>query len=236
MESCHEKKIIIAIDGFSSGGKSTFAREIAKRMGYVFVDTGSMYRAVTLFAMEHGLVRDGKLDEQGLLDALDGINISFKFNPGRGASDIYLNDRNVEAEIRTVAVSDMVTAVSGIPEVREKLVKMQQDMGRSKGVVMDGRDVGTVVFPSAELKIFLTADPAIRARRRYDEMIAKGYDVSLEEIERNIRQRDEADQKRKVGPLRKAVDAIVLDNSYMTLEEQMDWVMKKVAEICDPAV
>lgn len=236
MDNCKQKKITIAIDGFSSGGKSTFAREIAARLGYVFVDTGAMYRAVTLFAMENGMVRGGELDKESLLRALDRIDISFRFDPGRGASDIYLDGRNVEGEIRTVAVSDLVSSVSSIPEVRAKLVKIQQDMGRDKGIVMDGRDIGTVVFPGAELKIFLTADPAIRARRRYDELKAKGQKVSLEEIERNIRERDEADQRRAVSPLRKADDAIVLDNSYMTLARQMDWVMKKVAEICDPDV
>ncbi|MCC8036250.1 MAG: (d)CMP kinase [Rikenellaceae bacterium] len=226
MESCSDKKIIIAIDGFSSGGKSTFAREIASRLGYIFIDTGAMYRAVTLYALENGAIRGGILDEDKLVGMLDDIEIVFRFNPSRGASDIYVNGQYAEGKIRTIEVSNLVSAVSSVPEVRAKLVALQQQMGRGRGIVMDGRDIGTVVFPDAELKIFLTADPAVRARRRYEELTAKGMEVSLEEIERNIRERDEADQSREVSPLRKADDAIVLDNSRMTLAEQMDWVME----------
>lgn len=225
------KKIIIAIDGFSSGGKSTFAKQIAKRLGYIFIDTGAMYRAVTYYAMQHNVIREGAVDTPALVAALDDIHIEFRFNPERGASDIYVNGECVEDAIRTVAVSDNVSAVSSIPQVRKKLVAMQQEMGRAKGIVMDGRDIGTVVFPQAELKIFLTADPAVRARRRYEEMKAKGADVSLEEIERNIRSRDEADQNRAVSPLRRADDAIVLDNSYMTPAEQMEWFDRRLAEL-----
>lgn len=225
------KKIIIAIDGFSSGGKSTFAKQIAKRLGYIFIDTGAMYRAVTYYAMQHNVIREGTVDTPALVAALDDIHIKFRFNPERGASDIYVNGECVEDAIRTVAVSDNVSAVSSIPQVRKKLVAMQQEMGRAKGVVMDGRDIGTVVFPQAELKIFLTADPAVRARRRYEEMKAKGVEVSLEEIERNIRSRDEADQNRAVSPLRRADDAIVLDNSYMTPAEQMEWFDRRLAEL-----
>ncbi|MCD8171954.1 MAG: (d)CMP kinase [Alistipes sp.] len=228
MGYCTEKKIIIAIDGFSSGGKSTFAREIAARLGYIFIDTGAMYRAVTLYALEHGAIRGGILDEEKLAGMLDEIDIRFRFNPQRGASDIYVNGELAEGKIRTIEASNFVSAVSGIAAVRRKLVAMQQEMGRNKGIVMDGRDIGTVVFPDAELKIFLTADPAVRARRRYEELRAKGMDVSQEEIERNIRQRDEADQSREVSPLRKAEDAVVLDNSHMTLPEQMDWVAERL--------
>ncbi|MCD8073346.1 MAG: (d)CMP kinase [Alistipes sp.] len=231
MESCSDKKIIIAIDGFSSGGKSTFAREIASRLGYIFIDTGAMYRAVTLYALEHGAIRGGILDEDKLVGMLDDIDIVFRFNPARGASDIYVNGQYAEGKIRTIEVSNLVSAVSSVPQVRAKLVAMQQQMGRGRGIVMDGRDIGTVVFPDAELKIFLTADPAVRARRRYEELSAKGMEVSLEEIERNIRERDEADQSREVSPLRKAHDALTLDNSHMTLAQQMDWVMQKLEAI-----
>ena len=225
-----KKKIIIAIDGYSSGGKSTFAREIAARLGYIFIDTGSMYRAVTLYALEHGAVSDGGVDMEKLIPMLEDIKISFKFNPLRGASDVYVNGVNVENEIRSIEVSEMVSKISSIPQVRTKLVALQQEMGRNRGVVMDGRDIGTVVFPDAELKIFLTADPAVRAKRRYDELSAKGIKVSFDEIEQNIRERDRADETRKVSPLRKADDALVLDNSHMTLEEQMDWVMQHVQD------
>ena len=225
------KKIIIAIDGFSSGGKSTFAREIAARLGYIFIDTGSMYRAVTWYALEHGAANGGQIDKEKLVAMLSDIEISFKFNPRRGASDIYINGRSVESKIRTVRVSNMVSEVSRIPEVRSKLVAVQKEMGRERGIVMDGRDIGTEVFPDAELKIFLTADPHIRALRRYNEMKAQGEDVTLEEIEKNIRDRDKADQQRTLSPLRKADDALLLDNSEMSLEQQMDWVMDKLSAL-----
>lgn len=230
MGFCTDKKIIIAIDGYSSSGKSTFAREIAARLGYIFIDTGSMYRAVTLYAIEHGVLSGGRLDSGKLIGMLADIKISFRFNPERGASDVYVNGENVEGRIRSIEVSDLVSEVSSLPEVRAKLVAMQQEMGRGRGVVMDGRDIGTVVFPDAELKIFLTADPAVRARRRHEELAAKGMDVSFDEIERNIRERDRADETRAVSPLRKADDALVLDNSYMTLPEQMEWVMRQAEE------
>ena len=220
-------KIIIAIDGFSSCGKSTFAKSIAARLGYIFIDTGAMYRAVTLHALEHGAIRSGIVDEEAVVRQLDDITITFRFNPERGASDIYVNGDLVEGRIRTIEVSNCVSRVSAIPEVRAKLVAMQQQMGRDRGVVMDGRDIGTVVFPDAELKIFMTADPLVRARRRYDELTAKGDCVSLEEIERNVRERDQADMSRAVSPLRQAEDAIVLDNSCMTVDEQMAWFMEE---------
>ena len=184
MSDTKQHRIIIAIDGFSSCGKSTFAKAIAARLGYIFIDTGAMYRAVTLHALEHGAIRSGIVDEEAVVKLLGETAITFRFNPERGASDIYVNGDLAEGKIRTIEVSNCVSRVSAIPEVRRKLVAMQQEMGRRRGVVMDGRDIGTVVFPDAELKIFMTADPAVRARRRYDELRAKGDDVSLEEIER----------------------------------------------------
>ncbi len=229
--STKQNKIIIAIDGYSSCGKSTFAKAIAARLGYIFIDTGAMYRAVTLYALEHGAIRSGIVDEDEVVRLLKEIQITFRFNPERGASDIYVNGDRVEGKIRTIEVSNCVSAVSAIAEVREKLVKMQQEMGRRKGVVMDGRDIGTVVFPDAELKIFMTADPKVRAQRRYDELTAKGDKVSLEEIEQNVRDRDYQDMHRAISPLCQAEDAIVLDNSQMTVEEQMTWVMERIAAL-----
>ena len=227
-----DRKIIIAVDGFSSCGKSTFAKAIAARLGYIFIDTGAMYRAVTLYALEHGAIRSGIVDEEQVVRLLDRISIAFRFNPERGASDIYVDGERAEGRIRTIEVSNCVSRVSAIPEVRAKLVAMQQEMGRRKGVVMDGRDIGTVVFPDAELKLFMTADPAVRARRRYDELRAKGDCVSPAEVERNVRSRDEADMSRAVAPLRQAADAVVLDNSRMSVEEQMEWFMDLYRKTC----
>ena len=201
------KKIVIAIDGFSSCGKSTFAKAIARRLGYIFIDTGAMYRAVTLYALEHGAIRSGMVDEEAVVRLLPDICI--------------------EGKIRTIEVSNCVSAVSSICEVRAKLVAMQQQMGRRRGVVMDGRDIGTTVFPDAELKIFMTARPSVRARRRYDELRAKGDEVSYEEILQNVLSRDKADMTRAISPLRKADDAVVLDNSCMTVAEQMEWFEKE---------
>ncbi len=224
-------RIIIAVDGFSSCGKSTFAKAIAARLGYIFIDTGAMYRAVTLYALEHGAIRSGIVDEESVVKLLDDISITFRFNPERGASDIYVNGDRVEGKIRTIEVSNCVSRVSAIPEVRRKLVAMQQEMGRRRGVVMDGRDIGTVVFPDAELKLFMTADTAVRACRRYKELTGKGMSVTMEEVEHNIRERDKADMSRAVSPLRRADDAIVLDNSHMTVDEQMAWFMEQFAKI-----
>lgn len=229
MSDTKQPRIIIAIDGFSSCGKSTFAKAIAARLGYIFIDTGAMYRAVTLYAQEHNAIRSGIIDEEAVTRLLDEIAITFRFNPERGASDIYVNGDRVEGKIRTIEVSNCVSGVSAIPAVRRKLVAMQQAMGRQRGVVMDGRDIGTVVFPDAELKLFMTADPAVRAQRRYDELRAKGDEVSLEEIERNVRERDKADMSRAISPLRQAADAVVLDNSHMTVDEQMAWFMEEYA-------
>lgn len=217
------KRIIIALDGHSSCGKSTFAKAIAARLGYIFIDTGAMYRAVALYAMEHGAIESGIVDADKIVAMLGEINIDFRFNPQRGASDIYVNGDLVEGKIRTIEVSNCVSAVSSISEVRQKLVKMQQQMGERKGVVMDGRDIGTVVFPDAELKIYMTADARVRAERRYKELTAKGDNVSFDEIYENVVSRDKADMNRAISPLRKADDAIVLDNSTMSVEEQMAW-------------
>ena len=217
------KKIVIAIDGFSSCGKSTFAKAIAARLGYIFIDTGAMYRAVTLYVLENGGIVGGIVNEDAIVALLDQIEISFRFNPARGASDIYVNGEFVEGKIRTIEVSNFVSPVSSIGAVRTKLVAMQQQMGRERGVVMDGRDIGTVVFPDAELKIFMTAEPKVRAERRYAELTAKGDKVCFEETLENVISRDHADMNRAISPLRQAADAIVLDNSYMTVAEQMDW-------------
>ena len=222
-----KKKIIIAIDGHSSCGKSTFAKAIAARLGYIFIDTGAMYRAVTLYALENGAIEMGILDEQRIVAMLPDIDIDFRFNPQRGASDIYVNGDLVEGKIRTIEVSNYVSQVSSVGAVREKLVALQQQMGLKRGVVMDGRDIGTVVFPDAELKIYMTADPMVRAERRYKELTAKGDKVTLEEIYENVVSRDKADMSRAISPLRKADDAIVLDNSHMSVEEQMEWFLEK---------
>lgn len=224
------KKIIIAIDGHSSCGKSTFAKAIAARLGYIFIDTGAMYRAVTLYALENGAIRSGVVDEDSVVKMLGDINIDFRFNPERGASDIYVNGDMVEGKIRTIEVSNCVSAVSSIAEVRTKLVAMQQAMGLRRGIVMDGRDIGTVVFPDAELKIYMTADAMVRAERRYKELTAKGDCVTLDEIYENVVSRDKADMSRAISPLRKADDAIVLDNSHMSVEEQMAWFMERYEE------
>ena len=219
-----KKKIIIAIDGYSSTGKSSFAKAIARKLGYIYVDTGAMYRAVTLYAIQNGFIAtDGSVDNTGLISKLQDIHIEFKVNNDKGVSDTYLNGVHVENEIRNISVAQHVSAVSAIAQVREEMVHQQQIMGKSRGLVMDGRDIGTVVFPDAELKIFMTADPKVRAKRRYDELTAKGETVTLDEIEQNIRQRDYDDSHRATSPLRKADDAITLDNSYMTPEEQMLW-------------
>lgn len=219
----NSRKIVIAIDGHSSCGKSTFAKAIAARLGYIFIDTGAMYRSVTLYALENGGIAGGIVDEDAIVALLDQIDITFRFNPARGASDIYVNGEYVEGKIRTIEVSNFVSAVSSIAAVRTKLVAMQQQLGRQRGVVMDGRDIGTVVFPDAELKIFMTADAKVRAERRFAELKAKGDDVCFEEILENVIARDKADSNRAISPLRKADDAIVLDNSFLTVEQQMEW-------------
>ena len=224
------KKITIAIDGFSSCGKSTMAKDLAKRIGYVYVDSGAMYRAVTLYAMEHGCFNGEQLDEEKLRSMMKDIHISFQFNPETGKPDTYLNNIKVENRIRSMEVSERVSIVAALDFVRSEMVAQQQVFGKEKGVVMDGRDIGTTVFPDAELKIFLTASPEIRAQRRYDELKAKGQDASLEEILDNVKERDYIDQHREVSPLVQAEDAILLDNSFMTIDQQNEWLMTKYQE------
>ena len=225
-----EKKIIIAIDGYSSCGKSTVAKEIARQLNYIFIDSGAMYRAVTLFCLRNGLLVDGIADLPSLQDKLGSIHVSFIYNQATSHNDVCLNSENVEQEIRQLAVAQHVSQVAAIAGVRQLLVAQQQEMGRSKGIVMDGRDIGTVVFPEAELKIFMTADTRIRALRRYDEMVAKNEPVNFNEILKNITERDRYDESRAESPLRRANDAIVLDNSIMTREEQFQWILGKVEE------
>ena len=224
-------KIIIAIDGHSSCGKSTVAKEIAKKLKYIFIDSGAMYRAITLYCLRNKLIEDGIVNIPKLKQNLDKIKISFRLNPETKHNDIWLNDENVETEIRLLTVSQNVSPVAAVAEVRHLLVALQQEMGKSKGIVMDGRDIGTVVFPNAELKIFMTAQPDVRAKRRFDELTAKGENVSYEEIKANIIERDRYDENREESPLRKAEDAIILDNSSMTREEQFEWILKHVAGI-----
>ena len=225
------KKITIAIDGFSSCGKSTMAKDLAKQLGYIYVDTGAMYRAVTLFAMQHGLFNaDGSVKTQDLQQQMSHINITFKFNKLTGRPDTYLNNELVESSIRTLEVSNHVSQIAAIPFVREAMVAQQQRLGKDKAVVMDGRDIGTTVFPEAELKVFVTAPAEVRAQRRYDELKEKGMPADFNDILKNVEERDYLDSHREVSPLRKAPDAIELDNSHMTIAEQSDWLMKLVKE------
>ena len=216
------KKIIIAIDGFSSTGKSTIAKELAKKLGYLYVDPGAMYRAVTLFAMKNDYVSHKGLDVKALTENLSHIDLKFRYNKKLKFSEIFLNDINVENEIRSIEVSKLVSKVSAISSVRKKLVEQQQKMGIDKGLVMDGRDIGTVVFPNAELKLFMTASPEKRASRRYKELLDKGHDVTYAEVLHNVQQRDFIDSTRKDSPLMKADDAIEFDNSDMGLKEQFE--------------
>jgi cytidylate kinase len=218
------KTITIAIDGFSSTGKSTLAKQLASKLQYVYVDTGAMYRAVTFYAMQHQLISENFLKKEALISALNLIDLKFKFNPNVGFAEIYVNNVNVEKEIRTLAVSQLVSKVAEISEVRRKLVEQQQEMGKNKAVVMDGRDIGTVVFPNAELKLFMTASAEKRAKRRYDELVGKGEIVTYEEILKNVEDRDYIDTTRDDSPLVKAQDAIEIDNSNLTLEEQFEMV------------
>nr|WP_314835736.1 (d)CMP kinase [uncultured Flavobacterium sp.] len=225
------KKITIAIDGFSSTGKSTLAKQLAKKLGYVYVDTGAMYRAVALFAMQNGYISLDFFDKETLINSLPYIKLEFKFNPDLGFAEMYLNETNVETEIRTIEVSNFVSKVAEISEVRAKLVEQQQEMGKNKGIVMDGRDIGTVVFPDAELKIFMTAGADTRAQRRFDELQEKGDPVTYEEVLKNVEERDYIDTHREDSPLVMADDAIEIDNSYLTKQEQFDAVLELVNDV-----
>lgn len=220
------KKITIAIDGFSSTGKSTLAKQIANHLGYVYVDTGAMYRAVALFAMQNGYITSEFFDKDSLINSLPYIKLQFKFNDALGFGEMYLNDVNVETEIRTIEVSSFVSKVAEISEVRSKLVEQQKEMGKDKGIVMDGRDIGTVVFPEAELKIFMTSSATTRAQRRYDELVAKGDNVTFEEVLKNVEERDYIDTHRADSPLVMAEDAIEIDNSHLDREEQFELVLE----------
>ena len=221
------KKIIIAIDGVSSTGKSTMAKDLAKELGYTYIDTGAMYRAVTLYSLQHGFFADNQIDEEKLQAAMDDIEISFVFNPETGRPDTYLNGIKVEKEIRGMEVANWVSPIAALGFVRRAMVTKQQEMGKAKGIVMDGRDIGTVVFPEAELKIYVTASAEVRAQRRLDELNAKGEPTSFEEVLENVKKRDYIDMNRAESPLRKAEDALELDNSYMTIPEQKAWLLEQ---------
>ena len=222
------KKITIAIDGFSSCGKSTMAKDLAKEIGYIYVDTGAMYRSVTLYALRHNLFNaDGTIREQELQAQMKDIDISFRINKETGRPDTYLNGENVEGDIRTMEVSSHVSPIATLTFVRKALVEQQQRMGAEKGIVMDGRDIGTVVFPDAELKIFVTASAEVRAQRRYDELKAKGMEADYNEILKNVQERDYIDSHRETSPLRKAEDALELDNSHLTIAEQKQWLYEQ---------
>ncbi len=233
MNNPSKKRIVIAIDGHSSCGKSTVAKELARKLGYIYIDSGAMYRVVTLYALRNGLIKNQLPDVEQLVAGLKNIQITFKWDEESGRNTTFLNDENVEEEIRQLAVSENVSPVSTIAEVRAEMVKQQRENGKNKGIVMDGRDIGTVVFPDAELKIFMTASPEIRAQRRFDELKAKGLTVYFDEILKNVKERDLIDSTREVSPLRKADDAVVLDNSYLTREEQLEWVVNRVNEIIE---
>lgn len=225
------KRITIAIDGFSSCGKSTMAKDLARRVGYIYVDTGAMYRSVTLYALRHGLFReDGTIDTDALQAQMSNIVITFRLNPETGRPDTYLNGECVEQEIRSLKVSNHVSPIAALAFVRTAMVAQQQQMGRDKGIVMDGRDIGTVVFPDAELKIFVTASSQVRAQRRYDELRQKGMPADFDDILKNVEERDYIDSHREVSPLRRADDALELDNSYMTIDEQNQWLMQRFEE------
>jgi cytidylate kinase len=228
-----DKKIIIAIDGFSSCGKSTMAKSLARELGYIYIDSGAMYRAVTLYAIRNNWIPDGKPNVYAIISGIESINITFRFDPVTEKNTTFMNGENIEEEIRRLEVSENVSPVSTIKEVRQAMVKLQQQMGANKGIVMDGRDIGTVVFPQAELKIFMTADPEIRAQRRFLELSSKGQTVSMEEIRQNINQRDYIDQNREESPLRKAGDAIVLDNSFLTPDQQLQWTIQQVKAVIE---
>ncbi len=225
------KKITIAIDGHSSCGKSTMAKDLAREIGYIYIDSGAMYRCCTLFCMEQGLINaDGSIQTDELERRMPEIHVSFQLNPETGRPDAYLNGENVEKRIRTMEVSSHVSPVAALPFVRAAMTAQQQEMGSKGGIVMDGRDIGTAVFPNAELKIFVTASDEIRAQRRYDELVAKGEEANFDEVLANLRERDRIDSTRAVAPLRQAPDALVLDNSHLTIPEQKQWLIDRFKE------
>jgi CMP/dCMP kinase len=228
-----EKRIVIAVDGHSSCGKSTLAKSLARSLGYVYIDSGAMYRAVTLFALRNGWIVNGQPNRDKIVTGLKDIKITFQWNEVTEENVTFLNGENIEDEIRRLEVSQNVSPISTIAEVRHEMVKQQRENGQNKGIVMDGRDIGTVVFPDAELKIFMTASPEIRSRRRYDELIGKGVKVDMEEILQNVSERDKIDSGREISPLKQADDALVLDNSHMTREEQLQWSLMKAKEKID---
>ena len=225
------RKITVAIDGHSSCGKSTMAKDLAREVGYVYVDTGAMYRSVTLFALRNGLFDGAEINVEALRQRMDEIHISFKLNAETGRPDTYLNGELVEQEIRGMEVSNNVSPIAALPFVREAMVAQQQQMGKDGGVVMDGRDIGTVVFPDAELKVFVTASAEVRAQRRYDELKGKGMEADYEEILKNVQERDYIDSHREVSPLKQADDALLLDNSNMTISEQKEWLLERFREV-----
>ena len=225
------RKITIAIDGHSSCGKSTMAKDLAREIGYIYIDSGAMYRCCTLFCIEQGLIKaDGTPDAEALESRMQEIHVSFRLNPDTGRPDTYLNGENVETRIRTMEVSGLVSPVAALPFVRAAMTAQQQAMGREGGIVMDGRDIGTAVFPHAEMKVFVTASDEIRAQRRYDELVAKGEQPDFEAVLQNLRERDHIDSTRAVAPLRQADDALVLDNSHMTIAEQKQWLLDRFKE------
>ncbi|MBI4945068.1 MAG: (d)CMP kinase [Bacteroidetes bacterium] len=225
------ERITIAIDGYSSCGKSTVAKALAKKLGYIYIDSGAMYRAVTFYCMQHKIISDGKFSESEVLKAINNIHLSFHVNPLTHVSEIHLNGVNVEKDIRGMDVSEHVSPISTIKGVREKIVGLQKEFGKNKGIVMDGRDIGTNVFPDAELKIFMTADPVVRAQRRWEELKEKGMDASLDDVKKNIELRDYEDTHRAHNPLRKAEDAVVLDNTLLNLDQQLAFAEKLVDSI-----
>ncbi len=225
------KKITIAIDGFSSTGKSTLAKQLANHLGYIYVDTGAMYRAIAYFAMQHGYISKEFFDKTLLIQSLNSIKLQFKYNQDLAFAEMFLNDQNVEQQIRTIEVSSFVSLIAEVSEVRAMLVKQQQEMGKESGIVMDGRDIGTVVFPTAELKIFMTASASTRAQRRFEELLAKNTDITYEDVLQNVEERDYIDTHRDDSPLLKAEDAIEIDNSDLSISEQFEIVLELVNQI-----
>ena len=224
-------KITVAIDGYSSCGKSTLAKALAQKLNYNYIDTGAMYRAVTLFGLRNDIIKDKQINKVALIEALEHISVSFKYNTLTKTSEVFLNNEHVEKEIRTMEVANNVSAVSSIKEVREKMVAIQREMGKSKGVIMDGRDIGTHVFPDAELKLFMTADNDVRTQRRLDELSSKGEYHSFDEVKQNLLKRDHDDMTRKESPLKQAEDAVILDNTDLNKEEQLEFVMKLINDL-----